>query len=99
MHTRLKIILGVFFISLAISTLPELASAHATPLQSPPAASSVLPQTPAEVQIHFSERVEPRVSSITVLGPDGTRVDLANSGVDPADPRIYRVGLKDTGKG
>ncbi|MFI5202021.1 MAG: copper resistance CopC/CopD family protein, partial [Candidatus Kapaibacterium sp.] len=95
----MKIILRVFFFSLAISTLPELAYAHATPIQYVPAASSVLSQAPAEVQIHFSERVEPRVSSITVLGPDGSRVDLANSGVDRADPRDYRVGLKDVGNG
>ena len=80
MQMRLKIILGVFFLSLVFSALPQLAFAHATPIQYVPAASSVLLQTPTEVQIHFSKRVEPRVSSITVLGPDGSRVDLANSG-------------------
>jgi methionine-rich copper-binding protein CopC/putative copper export protein len=99
MPTRLKITLGVFFFFLAIWTLPELAFAHATPIQYVPAASSVLSQAPAGVQIHFSERVEPRVSSITVFGPDGSRADLSNSGVDPANPRVYRVGLKDAGKG
>ena len=54
---------------------------------------------PTEIQIHFSERVEPRVSSITVLAPDGSRADLSNSAADPADPRVYRVGLKDGGAG
>ena len=57
------------------------------------------PKAPAEVQIHFSERLEPRGSSITVLAPDGSRADLSNSGADPADPRVYRVGLKDEGAG
>ncbi len=56
-------------------------------------------KAPAEVQIHFSERVEPRASSIIVLAPDGSRADLSNSGPDPADPRVYRVGLKDMGTG
>jgi copper transport protein len=79
--------------------LPELAFAHATPIQYVPAASSVLSKAPAEVQIHFSERVEPRASSIIVLAPDGSRADLSNSGPDPADPRVYRVGMKDEGSG
>jgi copper transport protein len=99
MHTRSnKVFLAICF-SLVISVLPESAFGHATPIRYIPAASSVLSQTPSEVQIHFSERVEPRVSSITVLAPDGSRADLANSAPDPADPRIYRVGLKDRGPG
>jgi len=99
MHTRSDKIFLSFCFLLVISILPESAFAHATPLQYFPSASSVLSQTPSEIQIHFSERVEPRVSSITVLGPDGSRADLANSAPDPADPRIYRVGLKDHGTG
>ena len=72
-------IFRVFCLSLLIAALPEFAFAHATPIQYVPAASSVLSQAPTEVQIHFSERVEPRVSSITVLAPDGSRADLSNS--------------------
>ena len=90
---------GYFVSHFVIAALPEFAFAHATPIQYVPAASSVLSQAPAEVQIHFSERVEPRVSSITVLAPDGSRADLSNSAADPADPRVYRVGLKDGGAG
>jgi putative copper export protein len=59
----------------------------------------VLSKAPAEVQIRFSERVEPRASGIIVLAPDGSRADISNSGPDPADPRVYRVGLKDEGPG
>jgi len=29
-----------------------------------------------------------------VLAPDGSRADLSNSAPDPADPRVYSVGLK-----
>ena len=85
--------------ALLFTILPALTFAHATPVLYVPAASSVLAQAPSEVQIHFSERLEPRVSSITVIGPDGSRADLANSAPDAADPRIYRVGLKDAGPG
>ncbi|MFI5202111.1 MAG: copper resistance protein CopC, partial [Candidatus Kapaibacterium sp.] len=99
MQTRFNKFLSVFCFSIAISILPELAFAHATPIQYVPAASSVLSKAPAEVQIHFSERVEPRASSIIVLAPDGSRADLSNSAPDPADPRVYRVGLKDGGVG
>jgi methionine-rich copper-binding protein CopC/putative copper export protein len=99
MHTRFQIVFRVFCLSLLISTFPQFLFAHATPLQYVPAASSVLAKAPTEIQIHFSERVEPRVSSITVLAPDGSRADLSNSAPDPADPRIYRVGVKDGGTG
>jgi copper transport protein len=99
MHTRFGKSFNALCLSLIISTLPEVGFAHATPLQYLPAASSVLVKAPAEVQIRFSERVEPHASSIVVLAPDGTRADLSNSGPDPADPRVYRVGLKDGGAG
>ena len=59
----------------------------------------MLSKAPAEVQIRFSERVEPSASSIIILAPDGSRADLSNSGPDPADSRVYRVGLKDKGAG
>ena len=99
MHTRFDNFFRVLCLAIVISTLPELAFAHATPLQYVPAASAVLSKAPAEVQIHFSERIEPRASSITVLGPDGSRADLSDSAPDPGDPRVYRVGVKDSGAG
>jgi methionine-rich copper-binding protein CopC/putative copper export protein len=99
MHTRFDNFFRVFCFSILISILPKLAFAHATPIQYVPAASSVLSKAPAEVQIHFSERIEPRASSIIVLAPDGSRADLSNSAPDPADPRVYRVDLKDGGAG
>ena len=98
MQTRFYKSLSAFVFSIVILLLPHFAFAHATPVQYVPAASSVLSKAPAEVQIHFSERVEPRASSIIVLAPDGSRADLSNSGPE-ADPRVYRVGLKDEGAG
>jgi copper transport protein len=99
MHTIWKHGLGFCLLTLALSALPAIAFAHATPLHYFPSASSVLVQPPAEIEIHFSERVEPRVSSIIVLAPDGSRADLSNSAVDSADHRTYRVGLKNAGTG
>ncbi len=99
MRKRLEIVFRGLLCSFVIAAIPGLAFAHATPILYVPAASSVLTQAPSGIQIHFSERIEPRVSSITVLGPDGSRVDLANSGPDAADPRVFEVGVKDAGKG
>jgi len=99
MLTKFSAILRIFCLLLISATLTGQAFAHATPLQYVPAASSVLSQAPTTIQIHFSERIEPRVSNITVLAPDGSRADLSNSALDSADPRIYSVGLRDAGAG
>jgi copper transport protein len=89
----LLIIRSVCILAAAV-VLPEAAYAHATPIQSVPAGSSVLSSAPSEVEIRFSERIEPRTSSINVLAQDGSRVDLGNAFIDPSDPRSLRVGLK-----
>src|ERR1700758_4961244 len=94
MYKGSRIVLGLFCFSFVMSCQTKLVFAHATPIQYVPAASSLLSEAPSEVQIRFSERVEPRASSIVVLGPDGSRVDLANSAVDTTDRKTYRVGLK-----
>jgi methionine-rich copper-binding protein CopC/putative copper export protein len=99
MRARFDKFLRAFCLSIVISILPELAFAHATPIQYVPAASSILLKAPTEVQIHFSERLEPRGSSIAILAPDGSRADLSNSAPDPADPRVFRVGVRDSGAG
>ncbi len=99
MPARFLLIIRSVCILLVAAVLPRAASAHATPIQSVPAASSVLANAPAEVQIRFSERIEPRTSNIIVLAQDGSRVDLANVSVDPADPRVLRVGLKSSAGG
>jgi copper transport protein len=99
MHSRFRTLFRAYCFSLVLFTLPELAFAHATPVRYVPPASSVLSQAPTEIQIHFSERVEPHVSSIVVLAPDGSRVDLSNATVDPTDSRVCRVGLKRGGTG
>src|SRR6201998_4910020 len=99
MHTRFSKSFSALCLSIIVSTIPEVGFAHATPIQYVPSASAVLSKAPAEVQIRFSERVEPRASSMVVLAPDVCRADLSNSGPDPADPRVYRVGLKDGGAG
>ncbi|HEY2626321.1 MAG TPA: copper resistance protein CopC, partial [Candidatus Udaeobacter sp.] len=99
MFKKFMAIRRFFLLLLITAALADQAFAHATPLQYDPAASSVLSKAPAKVQIHFSERIEPRVSNITVLGPDGSRADLSDSALDRVDPRNYSVDLRDAGAG
>ncbi len=78
---------------------PAAAFAHATPVQYTPEASSVLGTAPASVRIQFSERIEPGVSSISVFGPDGAKVNIGNGGVNPNDARLFGAALMNGGKG
>jgi len=96
---KIHLLLRIACLVLGVSVFPQWVFAHATPVQYIPAASSVLERPPAQVAIHFSERIEPRVSSVVVLAPDGSRADLADSAPDPADPRNLLVTVKDRGPG
>ncbi len=99
MQKKFRFLLRIACLALALGAFPEWIFAHATPVQYIPAASSVLERPPAQIAIHFSERIEPRVSSVVVLAPDGSRADLADSAPDAADPRNLLVSLKDRGPG
>ena len=79
--------------------LPEFAFAHATPLLYKPASSSLLTESPANVAIRFSERVEPAASSIQVFASDGTRIDDGEAVVSKEDPYELSVQLKESENG
>jgi methionine-rich copper-binding protein CopC len=68
------------------------AFSHATVIRSNPAANTNV-QSPREVAIFFSERIQVARSSITVQDESGSRVDNGDSGVD-ANRRVLRVTLK-----
>lgn len=68
-------------------------SGHAVPITREPSANAVLSKPPHEVVIRFSERVDPRASTLEVLDARGQRVDHGGAAVDPGDPWRYRVGL------
>ncbi|MFD0967382.1 copper resistance CopC/CopD family protein [Plantactinospora endophytica] len=98
--------LGLLLAALALLLGPAApASAHAVLVSSSPAAEVVLPNSPAEVVLTFSEAVREVPDKIRVLGPDGARVDrgeptfngaVITIPVDPAGARgsylvSYRV--------
>ncbi len=75
------------------------ASAHATPIDYEPEASSLSSSTPKAVRIQFSERIEPSVSNITIFGPDGQDAGNGIPRTDPQDQRLYSTGITDRGEG
>ena len=69
-------------------------SAHAVLVRANPEANAALDRSPAQVELFFSEAVEPAFSQITVLDSSGKRVDNGDSKVDPADPTRLSVSLR-----
>ena len=69
------------------------ASAHALLVRSSPEANAVLQQAPVQVEIFFSETLEPTLSSITVFDANNQTVDAGDVRVDPSDPRRMTVTL------
>ena len=72
---------------------PSSVWAHAVPRTTLPAANAVLQEAPHEITIRFSERVEPRASSLQVLDSLGRRLDDGTATVVPDDPWLYHVTL------
>ena len=86
-----------FFLFLAILLYSAWAvtpaHAHALLLHSNPAPNSVLAQAPAQVELFFSETVEPSLSTISVFDSSSKAVDLGDVRVDPNDPTRMTVSV------
>ncbi len=72
----------------------EPALAHAFPDHSMPAVGATISQSPADIRIWFTQKLEPAFSTIEVLDPSGARVDLDDAQVDAQDPSLLRVSVK-----
>src|SRR5262249_56898973 len=89
-------VVGSSAVSLGVVLLlaaPHLAFAHAVPVAMAPAANAVVGESPREITIRFSERVEARASSLQVVDTRGRPVDTEPPRVDPADPWLYRLAV------
>jgi copper transport protein len=91
MKLRLFTVIVVLLILLAAAT-PVLA--HALLLRSIPAENATLDRAPAQIELFFSETLEPSFSSISVLDSNGLSVDNADSKVDSADSTHLTVSLR-----
>ncbi|MEO9295011.1 MAG: copper resistance protein CopC [Nitrososphaera sp.] len=76
-HWHLALLAAAAFAIIAsqLAVLPP-AYGHASAVNSSPRPFQSLAASPKEVQISYSEPVELSYSTVTVLGPDGSRVDL-----------------------
>ena len=75
------------------------ASAHAIFVRSNPAPNADLAKSPAQVEIWFSEAVQPGLSAITVYDSAGLVADLGDVRVDPSDPTRMTVSLRSLADG
>jgi copper transport protein len=72
---------------------PAVASAHAVLLRATPSSSQTLAQAPEQVQLLFSEPLDPVFSHVQVQDATGQVVDLGDSHVDPNDDRLLVASL------
>lgn len=85
-------------IVLAASTVLVLsgavaALAHAHLVRAVPAAGGTVRTAPSEVTLRFSEKLEPKFSSVVVRDGAGKQVDKGDPVVDKADRMVIRVLL------
>ena len=78
----------------AVALWPSVASAHAVLLRATPSSTVSLEQAPAQVQLLFSEPLDPVFSKVRVLNSNGRQVDRADSHVDPDNDRLLVASLQ-----
>ncbi|HLB47795.1 MAG TPA: copper resistance protein CopC [Anaerolineales bacterium] len=91
MKSRLLALALALGLALTIA-VPVLA--HATLLRSIPEANAALDRAPAQIELFFSEALEPSFSSVIAIDSNGVRVDNYDSRVDPSDPTHLTASLR-----
>jgi len=82
-----------FVVSLIVFAAPATAQAHAHLNRASPAADSAIAAAPKEVVLSFTERLEPKFSSIEVRNAQGAAVQAGKATLGSA-PTDLRVALK-----
>ena len=92
----MKRIVILFLILVAAS--PRL-KAHASLKDADPGVGSTIQTSPSEVQIRFTENIEPAVSSIQVFDGSGKEVDKRDLHLDGSDHALLHISLAPLGVG
>ena len=71
--------------------------AHAFLERAEPAVGTTVQQSPSEVQIRFTENIEPAVSSIQVFDASGKEVDKRDLHLDRSDHALLHISLPQLG--
>ena len=70
------------------------ARAHAFLDHASPSVGSSLPASPRDIELWFTQELEPAFSTLTVTDKSGNRVDNGDAAVDPKNPTEIRATLK-----
>ncbi len=94
LRRRAAVVIGL----LALALLPEAVEAHATLARALPPARSVVRVPPKQVQLWFSEPLEPAYSSFS-LWKDRAQVEAGKATVSADDRRLLAVAVPRLGRG
>ncbi|HVN34700.1 MAG TPA: copper resistance CopC family protein [Casimicrobiaceae bacterium] len=94
-----KALLATLAIAVLAATLAADARAHAYLDRAQPVAGSVVRESPRELTLWFTQRVEPAFSEVRVLDAAGKQVSAGALRFDPANGKVLRVSLPVLGAG
>jgi methionine-rich copper-binding protein CopC len=89
----MKLFLRFLIAAFALGLIPRVASAHAFLDHADPAVGSQVHNSPVEVRIWFTEKLEPALSRIQVFNAATSEVDKRNVHIDPSNPALLEVAL------
>ena len=87
------------FVALVAVISPTTAQAHAHLDHAIPAAGVVVHVPPAQIELSFSEAVEPSFSTVEVLDQAGGHAERGKPEIDPGDAKLLRIKIKLTAPG
>ncbi len=88
------VVVATMLCVLGVTVGAPAAFAHAVLLRATPSGSQTLAEAPDQVQLLFSEPLDPEFSTVQVLDGAGARVDLADGKLDPNNDRLLSVSLR-----
>ena len=78
---------------LAMLGCSTAAEAHALLEHASPAVGSTVASSPGSVTLYFTEKLEPKFSTVVVRDASGKQVDKGDPHVDEVDPSLLKVSL------
>lgn len=88
------VVVGFGLLLVWLVVMPAAASAHAVLLRATPSSSQTLAEAPAQVQLLFSEPIDPVFSDVRVQDASGQRVDAGDSHLDPGNDQLLVASLR-----
>jgi copper resistance protein C len=89
---------GIIVLMIFVAGLARL-EAHAFLKDANPGVGSTIQTSPTEVQIRFTENIEPALSSIQVFDASGKQVDKRDLHLDRSDHALLHISLPQLGVG